>query len=138
MVNIQLAFIDSRLEAQQELVSGLLEGIEVIRLEPSQDGIAQITAVLGQYIDKAITVHIISHGAPGCVYLGNSQLNLDTFSHYAQQLQQWFSPLGRVSSNLFIYGCQVAVGDAGAEFLAKLRALTGANIAASANLTINS
>ena len=48
MVNIQLAFIDSRLEAQQELVSGLLEGIEVIRLEPSQDGIAQITAVLGQ------------------------------------------------------------------------------------------
>ncbi|MFN6395544.1 MAG: DUF4347 domain-containing protein, partial [Aphanizomenon sp.] len=137
MVNIQLAFIDSRLEAQQELVSGLLEGIEVIRLEPSQDGIAQITAVLGQYIDKAITVHIISHGAPGCVYLGNSQLNLDTFSHYAQQLQQWFSPLGRVSSNLFIYGCQVAVGDAGAEFLAKLRALTGANIAASANLTGN-
>ncbi|HCQ21199.1 MAG: hypothetical protein AN481_13110 [Aphanizomenon flos-aquae LD13] len=137
MVNIQLAFIDSRLEAQQELVSGLLEGIEVIRLEPSQDGIAQITAVLGQYIDKAITVHIISHGAPGCVYLGNSQLNLDTFSHYAQLLQQWFSPLGRVSSNLFIYGCQVAVGDAGAEFLAKLRALTGANIAASANLTGN-
>ncbi|MTJ52835.1 DUF4347 domain-containing protein [Anabaena sp. UHCC 0253] len=135
--NRQIAFIDSSLEAQQQLVSGLLEGIEVIRLKPNQDGIAQITSVLEQYQDKAITVHIVSHGAPGCVYLGNAQLNLDTFGQYAHQLQQWFAPVGSVLPNLFIYGCQVAVGDAGAEFLDKLRALTGANIAASANLTGN-
>ncbi|MDJ0557059.1 MAG: FG-GAP-like repeat-containing protein, partial [Microcoleaceae cyanobacterium MO_207.B10] len=32
-------------------------------------------------------------------------------------------------------GCNVAAGDAGAEFVAKLRGLTGANIAASASLT---
>lgn len=41
------------------------------------------------------------------------------------------------SPNLFIYGCEVAAGNTGAEFLAKVRGLTKANIAASANLTGN-
>jgi hypothetical protein len=36
-----------------------------------------------------------------------------------------------------LYGCNVAAGDSGAEFIEKLHQLTGANIAASARLTGN-
>ena len=40
-------------------------------------------------------------------------------------------------SNLLLYGCNVAAGDGGAEFLEKLHRLTGANIAATARPTGN-
>jgi hypothetical protein len=126
----KIAFIDSTLEAQEQLISGVVEGVEVVRLNPDQDGIIQITQVLAQYQGQVTTVHIVSHGSPGCLQLGNTQLNLETFSEYSHQLQQWFSQGESVSPSLFIYGCQVAAGDAGSEFLTKLQTLTGANIAA--------
>jgi Ca2+-binding RTX toxin-like protein len=63
------------------------------------------------------------------LYLGNTQLSLNTFNRYASQLQKWNV------ANLLLYGCNVAAGDAGAEFIAKLQALTGAEIAASKTLT---
>ncbi|MDE5089696.1 MAG: DUF4347 domain-containing protein, partial [Trichodesmium sp. St16_bin2-tuft] len=72
---------------------------------------------------------MISHGSPGCLYLGNSQLSLDTLKGYEPQLQQW------QLDNLVLYGCNVAAGDGGEEFIHKLHRLTGAEIAASKSLT---
>ncbi|MGB6295043.1 MAG: DUF4347 domain-containing protein, partial [Rivularia sp. (in: cyanobacteria)] len=132
-----IAFIDSDIEAQEQLISGVLEGVEVVKLESKRDGVTQITEVLAGYQGEVKTVHIVSHGSPGCLYLGNAQLNLDNFNDYAEQLQQWFVAVGNVSPNLFIYGCKVAGGDAGEEFLTKLHKITQANIAASRTLTGN-
>ncbi|MEG4321123.1 MULTISPECIES: DUF4347 domain-containing protein, partial [unclassified Microcoleus] len=136
--NIQKAivFIDAQIVDCQRLAAGVSAGTEVIILDATKDGISQITEELGNRRDIS-GVHIVSHGAPGCVYLGNAQLSLDTLSKYAQQLQQWFVAGESASPSLFLYGCQVAAGDAGTEFIAKLRTLIGANIAASANLTGN-
>ncbi|RCJ15932.1 hypothetical protein A6S26_06460 [Nostoc sp. ATCC 43529] len=50
---------------------------------------------------------------------------------YGSQLQE----CSRENLNLLLYGCNVAAGDAGEEFLNKLHSLTGANIAASATKT---
>ena len=66
----------------------------------------QIDQILQQYPGQK-TVHIISHGAPGCLYLGNTQLSLDTLQQYTPQLQQWDI------DRLLLYGCHVAAGDAG-------------------------
>ncbi|NEN91321.1 MAG: DUF4347 domain-containing protein [Okeania sp. SIO3H1] len=100
---------------------------ETITLESNRDGIKQITEVLAQR-SNINAIHIISHGSPGCLYLGNAELNLDTINNYIWNLQQW-------QGDIFLYGCNIAAGDAGAEFLQRLQKLTGANIAASANLT---
>ncbi|MGB7712286.1 MAG: putative Ig domain-containing protein, partial [Microcoleus sp.] len=78
-------------------------------------------------------IHILSHGAPGILYLGNTQLSLDTLSLYANQLQQW----GLTASQILLYGCSVAAGDAGAEFIEKLHLITGAAISANPNPTGN-
>jgi uncharacterized delta-60 repeat protein len=86
------------------------------------------------------TLHIISHGAPGCLFLGNTQLNLETLERYTTQLKSWFKvPLtkGDLGGSLLLYGCNVAARDAGEEFLNKLHNITQANIAASRNLTGN-
>ena len=119
-----VVFVDAGVENYQQLVNGVIPTAEVFVLDAAADGIEQISQVLQQR-QNIDAVHIVSHGAPGCLYLGNTQLSLDTFNRYASQLQQWNV------ANLLLYGCNVAAGDAGAEFLAKLHQLTGANIAAS-------
>ncbi|MEH2298469.1 MAG: DUF4347 domain-containing protein [Nostoc sp.] len=128
----QLLFIDATVNDIETLLQGALPGIEGHILSGEQDGVAQITQIL-QHRPEVNTVHIVSHGAPGCLYLGNSQLNLDTLKNYASQLQG----CSRENLNLLLYGCNVAAGDAGEEFLYKLRSLTDAKIAASATKTGN-
>ncbi|ELR99104.1 DUF4347 domain-containing protein [Gloeocapsa sp. PCC 73106] len=100
-------------------------------LDPSQDGIEQITQTLAKY-ENIAAIHILSHGSPGTIYLGNSQLNLDTLSQYRAQLQTWNA------SEILLYGCNVASGDAGTEFINKLHTITKASIAATQTLTGNS
>ncbi|MEG4502271.1 DUF4347 domain-containing protein [Microcoleus sp. F6_B4] len=123
-----IVFIDAGVENADLLIEGVIPTTEVFVLDGTADGIEQISLVL-QHRQNIDAVHIISHGSPGCLYLGNSQLSLDTLIHYAPQLQKWDV------ANLLLYGCNVAAGDAGAEFITKLQTLTGAEIAASKTLT---
>ena len=126
-----LVFIDSQIEDYQSLVNGVLPGVKAVVLNSRENGVDQITRVIGRYFHIS-SVHIVSHGRPGCLYLGNGQLNLDNINHnYIADLQGWSV------SNLLLYGCNVAAGDGGAEFLEKLHRVTGANIAASARPTGN-
>ncbi|MEW6494201.1 MAG: DUF4347 domain-containing protein [Cyanobacteriota bacterium] len=127
-----IVFIDSAVDDYQSLVNGVIPEAEVIVLDSTHDGVVQITEVLQGRNDIA-AIHIVSHGSPGCLYLGNTQLNFDTLERYASQLQVWATSL--TSSPILLYGCNVAAGDAGTEFVQRLHQLTGADIAASANRT---
>ncbi|PSN14881.1 hypothetical protein C7293_09610 [filamentous cyanobacterium CCT1] len=123
-----VVFIDANVSDVQHLVNGVLPGVAVKVLAPDVDGIAQITDYLKAC--PTSTVHIVSHGAPGVLFLGNTQLNLTNLENHAQALQSWFSPQTS-NPTLLLYGCNVAAGDAGEEFIQKLHQLTGAGIAAS-------
>ncbi|MBD2409566.1 hypothetical protein FACHB389_09210 [Nostoc calcicola FACHB-389] len=139
-----LVFIDMALEDYQTLVNGVISDTEVFVIDSTQNGVEQITEILatrgGQNLSS---IHIVCHGVPGSLQLGNTHLGLDTLEHYSQQLQQWQKIFAASSktlksvANLLIYGCNVAAGDAGAEFIEKLHQLTGANIAASRQRTGN-
>ena len=162
----QIAFIDSGVTDYQKLAGSVVSGINVVILDSFQDGIEQITKALS--LRKYDAVHIVSHGSPGCIYLGNSQLSLNTLDRYASDLKTWFSLVSQLcpkglglrhrgaeglssdfrseackplvsfrTPNLLIYGCNVAAGDAGAEFVTKLNSITGAEIAASTTLIGN-
>ncbi|ERT07040.1 hemolysin-type calcium-binding repeat family protein [Lyngbya aestuarii BL J] len=128
-----LVFIDANVDDSEYLAQGVKPGIEVHILDAHRDGIEQITAHLFTR-PHLEAIHIVSHGSPGCLYLGNSQLNLDTLKRYANLLQTWFAPLtpqvwGKPS--LLLYGCNVAAGDAGEEFVTQLAQLTEAEVYAS-------
>ena len=83
-----LVFIDSNVSDYSYLAAGVIPGAEVIILEPNQDGIKQITKALNSYsYSYPISLHIVSHGAPGCLYLGNTQLSLDTLAEYKEELK---------------------------------------------------
>ena len=128
-----LVIIDAGVEDSQALVDGVVEGAAVAVLDRDRDGIRQITEILSQH-PQLTSLHVVSHGSPGCLYLGNTRLSLDTLQIYAKELQSWF---GVAEAQLLLYGCNVAVGDAGAEFVEKLQAITGASVAASSSLTGN-
>ena len=53
------------------------------------------------------SIHIISHGAPGRLQLGNGCLSADNVETYSEKLQQWRSAL-TVDADILIYGCNVA------------------------------
>ena len=125
-----IVFIDSSISDYQTLQTGVVDGVETVILSPNQDGIKEISEFLAQY-PQITSIHIVSHGSPGCLYLGNSQLNLDNISKYAELLQHW------QSENILLYGCNVAAGDAGEEFIHKLHEITNATISASATKTGN-
>ena len=141
---LSVLFIDSTVSDHQDLIQAVKPGIKTHLLDSSKDGIYQITRILNvEYSEIPIReLHILSHGSPGCLYLGNSRLSLGNLSCYAKALKEWFpftksDPQAAISSSLVLYGCNVAAGDTGTEFVAKLHRLTGANIAASTTLTGN-
>ncbi|MBD2624718.1 DUF4347 domain-containing protein [Microcystis flos-aquae FACHB-1344] len=120
-----VVFLDAGVSDYQSLQAGVIPEVATVILSPKEDGVEQITAFLQQN-PQITTIHLVSHGAPGCLYLGNCQLNLTNIYDYRQQLQNW-AKINRI----LLYGCQVAAGDAGTEFINKLSQITGAKIAAS-------
>ncbi|MEH1825775.1 MAG: DUF4347 domain-containing protein, partial [Nostoc sp.] len=131
----RLVFIDPQVDNYQSLVMGVLPNTSVIVLDANQDGIKQISQVLESH-QGINSLHIVSHGAPGCIYLGNSQLNNQTLNHYAAQLMGWANALSE-DAELLLYGCKVAQTESGVLFIRCLSELTGAVVAASDDLTGN-
>ena len=130
-----IAFIDPHIAAAATVMANLQADVKIL-LDPTQDGISQITAALSQY--KNLTgIEIVSHGSVAEIQLGNSSLNRTSLSQYAPQIQQWQSSLASGADILF-YGCNVAAGSSGQYFIDEIGRLTGADIAASTNLTGNS
>lgn len=121
-------FIDGRVSQVECLLANALPQVEVVVLSPDADGVAQITQHLQRQPEVEV-VHILAHGAPGRLELGNGTLELANLPRHSANVQQWFARA--TAPSLFIYGCNVAAGDAGAEFLQQLQQLTGASIAAS-------
>ncbi|MGD1899739.1 MAG: DUF4347 domain-containing protein, partial [Phormidesmis sp.] len=127
-----IAFVDTRLSAIDTLIAGL-EDTQVVLIESGQDGISQVTAALDKY-NNLDTVHIFSHGADGQLQLGDSLLSRQNVEHYGESLQQWADALS-AEADLMIYGCNLANGPDGLSLISKLGELTGADIAASDDLT---
>ncbi|MEG3959180.1 DUF4347 domain-containing protein, partial [Microcoleus sp. herbarium2] len=131
-----LVFIDSGVENCESIAAGVLPGQQVVILDSTKNGIEQITSELEKYASTngAIdSVHIISHGNSGSVQLGNTALASDNIEQYKSQLEKWQTSLDS-EADIMLYGCDVAAGN-GANFVDRLSQLTGADVAASTNLT---
>ena len=119
------------------LANGAIAGADILVLDPRVDGIVQIARGLHERSDLT-QLHIISHGSAGRIDLGKTQLSGKNLAEYASIFQQWDrihnsdSPL-----EILLYGCQIAKGSQGREFVEQLARLTGANITASTTLTGN-
>jgi Ca2+-binding RTX toxin-like protein len=130
---LTLVLVDSTVDQYQSLVQNLRSEAEVVVLDPNQDGVEQITEVLTTR-NNIESLHILSHGDAGRVYLGSTQLSSETLNHYRDRIQDWQRSL-TADSNILLYGCEVAAGRDGQQFVRDLSELTQASVAASTNLT---
>ncbi|MBF0273065.1 MAG: DUF4347 domain-containing protein, partial [Magnetococcales bacterium] len=128
-----MIFIDSTVDHYQTLLHDLPTDAQVVLLNPNLDGVEQIrTALAGHAGIEA--VHIVSHGSPGYLALGNSELDVVNLEDHANTLQEWGNSLSE-NADILIYGCDVGAGMTGGAFVSRLSQLTGADVAASNDLT---
>lgn len=101
----------------------------VVVVGADRDGIDQISEVLQAYQGVA-AVHILSHGSSAALRLGSTSLTSEKLKQYADRLKTWGRALTS-DGDILLYGCNVAKGDTGIQFVQDLGELTGADIAAS-------
>ncbi|CAO1661878.1 hypothetical protein NYA30BAC_01419 [Halomonas sp. NYA30] len=129
----EVIFIDTGVDGWQTLVDGAPEGAEIVTLDSSRDGLAQMAEWAEGKVGYT-AIHILSHGSQGQVQLGTASLNDDTLSDYSEALAQIGQSLIE-DGDILLYGCEVAAGLAGLNFIGKLAQSSGADIAASDDLT---
>ncbi len=135
----ELAFVDTSIDGYQELLDQIIDGredatqLDLIELDGSSDGVEQISHVLDQY-EQLDAVHIVSHGTDGSVRLGNVWLDADHMNAYAKDIANWSDALAS-DADLMLYACDLASTPDGQAFLQSLSALTGADVAASIDVT---
>ncbi|UBF25722.1 DUF4347 domain-containing protein [Kovacikia minuta CCNUW1] len=128
-----LLFIDPTVDDLPNLLSGVTAGTEVHILNSSQNAVTQITnTLLGR--EGISSIHIVSHGESGGLDFGAGKLNLSDLPQFASQIQSWKKALTN-DADILLYGCDVADGELGKAFVNILSQLTGADVAASSDLT---
>ena len=130
----EIVFIDTGVDDYQALMEGIDPNAEVILLDSTRDGIEQIAEILGERTDID-AVHVISHGDSGELQLGTGVLNITSMQgEYADELATINQALTE-EADFLIYGCNFGEGESGVEASTLLAELTGADIAASSDLT---
>lgn len=126
-------FIDASVPDIELLIAGLPDDAEVVLLQPDSDGVQQMADYLANR-EALDAIHILSHGGEGALYVGNSALNADNLASYQTALAQIGQALSD-TGDILLYGCNVGASAAGESFVSELAAITGADVAASNDVT---
>lgn len=129
----EITFILSNLPDLETLLAGLPAGSEVHVLDANGDALAEMAGIL-EGRSGIDAIHLMSHGAPGSLQLGQTSLSNATLGQHGAQLAAIGASLSD-DADLLIYGCNVAAGETGLAFVQALGDATGADVAASVDLT---
>ncbi len=106
---------------------------QIFILQSDRDGIEQIGEILGRF-EGVDAIHLISHGNSTGLQLGNAWLGEASLDDNADAISSWARALS-ADADLLIYGCNLAAGESGLRLIDNLADLTGADVAASDDLT---
>ncbi|TVO53274.1 cadherin-like domain-containing protein [Denitromonas halophila] len=132
----EIVFIDASIDNAEQLLGALdrdLSTLDIIWLDADANGLDQISAALAGRTDIG-TIHILSHGSSGQLALGNSTVDTTALTQRASSIAGWTSALSD-DADILLYGCDVAADATGLGFIETLARLSGADVAASDDLT---
>jgi len=135
----ELVIVDTSVPDYETLLAGLqpLGGedaeLRIVLLDPQFSGIEQITATLSASTGLD-AIHLITHGSVGAIHIGSETLDLSLLQSNHEMFQRWGRAL-TVDGDILIYGCDVASTADGRALIERLAEVTGADIAASVDLT---
>ena len=140
-IQLEVVFLDLSVQRYQQILADIHEqntsgrSIEVVLLDAERDGVEQIGDFLRQH-QNIDAIHVISHGSDGEIQLGTTTLNLDSLLKNATLIKAWGNSLN-ADADILLYGCDVAQSADGRALVDALSRLTGADVAASDDLTGN-
>jgi Ca2+-binding RTX toxin-like protein len=114
-----LVILDERVEDLEIFHQALLPNSLAYTIDVNDDAIDAITHLLSQ--TGATKLAIVAHGQPGSIQIGKGAIDLAALEARSGLLQEWGV------QEIALYSCKVGVD---AEFIQRLGALTGAQIAA--------
>ena len=139
LTSSELIVIDSRVEGFESLIADIraqanaLIEFDVLVIGAEEDGFAKISEQLNG-VEQFDAVHIVGHGTDAQINLGSATLDLNTLDQYEADLEQWQHGLAD-SGDILFYGCDVASSELGQELVDQISSITGADVAASDDLT---
>ena len=115
-----IVFIDSSIANCEDIAQKVVSTARVIIIGSEDDGVEEISKILNA--SNCLEIHIFSSGFPGCIYLGKSELSLNTFRTYYLQIKRWFNnnnllKLANSVCHIYIYSFDLNIGDSGEEFI---------------------
>ncbi len=130
----EIVFISTSVREYRQLLDNISPNAEIVVLDTNRDAVEQMAAALSGRTEVA-AIHIISHGNAGELQLGTTVLNRATVAgRYAEDMATIAASL-TANADLLLYGCDVAAGEVGRQFVSALAAAIGADVAASTDLT---
>ncbi|TNJ34174.1 DUF4347 domain-containing protein [Prosthecochloris vibrioformis] len=128
-----IVFIDSRISEKEVLINHFGADTEYHILDADRDGMHQIADALSGKTGYN-SIQIFSHGSPGSLLIGSTTLDSSSISSYNAQL----SAIGQAltaNGDILLYGCSVGAGEDGTAFVDMIANATGADVAASDDVT---
>ncbi|WP_262690046.1 DUF4347 domain-containing protein, partial [Kordiimonas aestuarii] len=126
-----IVVVDTAVNGYETLLAGVAPDTEVILI--GSGGLGDLVAALEGRTDID-SLQILSHGNVGSFRLGPDEINASTLADHADALMRIGAALGE-DGDILLYGCRVAEGGDGLEFIQMLADVTGADVAASDDLT---
>lgn len=123
-----LLLIDHQVDRLSLLAEDAAGRADIHVLGPDDDALAIATRLLASRDDVAL--HLVGHGAPGAILLGNAQLDREVVLARDALLDGWRG----VVSEIVLYGCETGQGDRGQGFVSTLVRATGADVRAASGV----
>ncbi|MFZ6713087.1 DUF4347 domain-containing protein, partial [Undibacterium sp. TC9W] len=129
---VEIVFVEDNVRDMDTLLKGIGNGREIHILDSSKDGLKQMADILAGRKDVD-ALHLISHGKEASVNLGGLILDQSSLGSHAAELKIIGDSLSK-DGDILLYGCDIGANQ-GKTFIDQLAVMTGADIAASNDLT---
>ncbi len=126
--------IDPTVADYETLLAGLKGAHEVLLLDAARDGMEQLIELLAGFEGPVDTLHIVSHGEAGVLFLGSACVDAEYLERHKDRLESLRAHLAP-GSDISLYACEAGSGEVGEAFVSQFQRATNANIAASHDLT---
>ena len=128
-----VVFVDRAIENIDQVISAISPDYEIVLIDAASSGLEQIAAHLSGRSDID-SIHIVSHGEAGTLYLGLDALTSANLADYASALATIGSALSD-TGDILLYGCEIGNGTGGMDFVRAFAEATNADVAASVDNT---
>jgi Ca2+-binding RTX toxin-like protein len=129
----QLVAVDVHVADYKKLIDQLGDQYQFLVLTSESDALTQLADFVSTNPGFA-AIHLISHGASGEIQLGSQTISGANVGRYAEQLSHIGAGV-TPGGDFLLYGCDVAQGMNGQQFITNLAQLTRLDVAASTNKT---